>query len=97
VRFIRTGQRAGERLLWSRDDRLVTRLAQHLPRARIVELADSGWCVTAEAAVLTDEAVARLAPDRPLGSWMWTRRSRSAVRYVSAWDRRSRSPDSRPG
>ena len=62
----------------------MTRLAQHLPRARIVELADSGWCVTAEAAVLTDEAVARLAPDSAFGLVDVDPSQPSAVRYVSA-------------
>jgi EAL domain-containing protein (putative c-di-GMP-specific phosphodiesterase class I) len=43
-----------ERLLWSRDSRLVSRIAQELPQARIIELADSGWCIIGRAAELTE-------------------------------------------
>jgi EAL domain-containing protein (putative c-di-GMP-specific phosphodiesterase class I) len=43
-----------ERLLWSRDSRLVSRIAQELPQARIIALADSGWCVIGRAAELTE-------------------------------------------
>jgi EAL domain-containing protein (putative c-di-GMP-specific phosphodiesterase class I) len=84
VRFLRVGRGAVERLLWSRDSRLVTRLAQHLPRARIVELADSGWCVTASAALLTDELATRLGPDSPFGLADVDDRQPPAVRYVLA-------------
>jgi EAL domain-containing protein (putative c-di-GMP-specific phosphodiesterase class I) len=84
VRFFRAGRGAAERLLWSRDSRLVTRLAQHLPGARIVELADSGWCVTAEASALTDEIVARLAHDTSLGLVDVDPSLPPAARYVSA-------------
>jgi len=87
VRFVRPGRGTPERLLWSRDSLLVTRLAQHLPRARIVELADSGWCVTASAADLSDELAASLAPASSFGLAEVDPAEPAAVRYVSALGR----------
>jgi EAL domain-containing protein (putative c-di-GMP-specific phosphodiesterase class I) len=67
VRFVRNRQGEIERILWSRDSRLVTRIAQNLPSARIVELAESGWCVMATAEELTEVLVAKLAQSAPYG------------------------------
>jgi EAL domain-containing protein (putative c-di-GMP-specific phosphodiesterase class I) len=61
VRFSLARQGAVERLLWSRDNRLISRIARSLPRARIIELADSGWCVLAGASELTESVVLPLA------------------------------------
>ena len=61
MRFVRTRLEEVERILWSRDNRLVSRIAQNLPSARIVELAESGWCVMAPTSELTDGLVAELA------------------------------------
>jgi len=61
VRFSRARVGAVERILWSRDSRLITALSQSVPHARIVELADSGWCVIAAAAELTEAVVLPLA------------------------------------
>jgi EAL domain-containing protein (putative c-di-GMP-specific phosphodiesterase class I) len=67
VRFTRTRQGAVERLLWTRDSRLVAKLTQHLPQARVIELADSGWCVIARADDLIEDTVARMAKEAPYG------------------------------
>ena len=56
-----------ERLLWSRDSRLVSRMAHSVPGARVIELADSGWCVMGSAEELSDAVVARIAGDSPYG------------------------------
>jgi EAL domain-containing protein (putative c-di-GMP-specific phosphodiesterase class I) len=56
-----------ERLLWSRDSRLVSRIAQELPQARIIELADSGWCVIGRAAELTETFLGSLNQPSPFG------------------------------
>ncbi len=56
-----------ERLLWSRDSRLVSRMAQNFPSARVIELADAGWCVMGSAEELSDADVARVAGDSPYG------------------------------
>jgi EAL domain-containing protein (putative c-di-GMP-specific phosphodiesterase class I) len=56
-----------ERLLWSRDGRLVSQLARFLPHARVIELADSGWCVIATAAELTEELADRLGQNTGWG------------------------------
>ena len=61
MRFVRARQGAVERILWSRDSRLVSRIAQNLPSARIVEMAESGWCAIASADELTEGLVVRLA------------------------------------
>jgi EAL domain-containing protein (putative c-di-GMP-specific phosphodiesterase class I) len=67
VRFVHARQGAVERLLWSRDSRLVSRIAQKLPCARIIELADSGWCVLADAGELTEVVVLQLAQTSAYG------------------------------
>jgi EAL domain-containing protein (putative c-di-GMP-specific phosphodiesterase class I) len=56
-----------ERLLWSRDSRLVSRMAHSVPGARVIELADSGWCVMGSAEELSDAVVARIAGESPYG------------------------------
>jgi EAL domain-containing protein (putative c-di-GMP-specific phosphodiesterase class I) len=61
VRFGRARLGAVEHLLWSRDSRLVSRISQLLPNARIIELANSGWCVLGDAIELTQEVVLPLA------------------------------------
>jgi len=61
VRFGRTRLGAVERLLWSRDSRLVARTAHKLPQARIIELADSGWCVLAQSNELTEALMVEIA------------------------------------
>ena len=61
MRFSRARLGAVERILWTRDSRLVSRLSQSLPHARIIELADSGWCVLAAATELTEAVVLTLA------------------------------------
>ena len=67
MRFGRNRQRAVERLLWTRDSRLVTQLTMHIPEARVLEIADSGWCVIAAARDLTEELASNLAKDIPHG------------------------------
>jgi EAL domain-containing protein (putative c-di-GMP-specific phosphodiesterase class I) len=42
-------------------------MAQNVPAARIIELADSGWCVLGSAGDLSDSVVARIAGDSPYG------------------------------
>jgi EAL domain-containing protein (putative c-di-GMP-specific phosphodiesterase class I) len=67
VRFGRARLGAVERLLWSRDSRLVSRIAQNLPQARIIELADSGWCVLGDADDLSEALVLPLAQTAAYG------------------------------
>jgi EAL domain-containing protein (putative c-di-GMP-specific phosphodiesterase class I) len=67
VRFVKARQWAVERLLWTRDGRLVAKLTGSLPHARVIELADSGWCLIGQASELTEDAVARLAKGAPYG------------------------------
>ncbi len=67
MRFVRTRQGVVERLLWTRDSRVVAQLNKHLPAAEVIELADSGWCVIAAAQDLTQELVARLSKDAACG------------------------------
>jgi EAL domain-containing protein (putative c-di-GMP-specific phosphodiesterase class I) len=67
VRFVRIRQGAAERLLWTRDSRVANRISQHLPTARILELADSGWCLIAPASELTAEFVAGISKDATFG------------------------------
>jgi EAL domain-containing protein (putative c-di-GMP-specific phosphodiesterase class I) len=45
----------------------VSRIAQNLPGARIIELADSGWCVVASSDEMSDTLVARLAQNSAYG------------------------------
>ncbi len=67
MRFVRTRQGAVERLLWTRDSRLVSLLTQVTPAARVIELAGSGWCLIATAQDLTEDVVAPLAKDAAWG------------------------------
>ena len=67
MRFGRARLGAVEHLLWSRDSRLISRIAQNLPNARIVELADSGWCVFADAGELTEAVLTPLAQTSAYG------------------------------
>jgi EAL domain-containing protein (putative c-di-GMP-specific phosphodiesterase class I) len=55
---------ADERLLWSRDIRFVHKLALRVPSARQLEL-DSGSCLIARAADLTDAVTAEVAGASP--------------------------------
>jgi EAL domain-containing protein (putative c-di-GMP-specific phosphodiesterase class I) len=45
----------------------VSQLKQHLPKARVIELAYSGWCVIAPADDLTEDLASRLAKDTACG------------------------------
>ena len=67
MRFVRTRQGAVERLLWTRDSKLVGQLTEHLSDARKIELADSGWCVIAAAQHLTDDLAGGLAHEASYG------------------------------
>jgi EAL domain-containing protein (putative c-di-GMP-specific phosphodiesterase class I) len=67
VRFVRTRREAVERLLWTRESRVVSRVTQHLPESRVIELANSGWCVIAPANELTDDLVRRISGDAACG------------------------------
>jgi EAL domain-containing protein (putative c-di-GMP-specific phosphodiesterase class I) len=84
VRFIRGRQGAVERVLWSRDSRLISRIAQNLPEIRIIELADSGWCVIAPSTDLTEGLVTRLAQSAPYGMADVDHEQPSSERYVVA-------------
>ncbi len=84
MRFGRARQGAVERILWSRDSRLVTRIAQNLPQARIMELADSGWCVLADASDLTEAFMLPLAHTAAYGLADVDPSQPVAERYVMA-------------
>jgi EAL domain-containing protein (putative c-di-GMP-specific phosphodiesterase class I) len=84
VRFGRARQGAVERVLWSRDSRLVSRVAHNLPQARIIELADSGWCVLARAEELSEAFVLRLAQTSAYGIADVDPALPAAERYVVA-------------
>ena len=84
MRFVHVRQGAGERLLWSRDSRLVSRIAQRLPQVRIMELADSGWCVLGEAHELTEQVVFQLAQSSAYGLAEVDASLPAAERYVVA-------------
>lgn len=84
MRFGRARQGAVERLLWSRDSRLISRIAQRLPHARIIELADSGWCVLADAQDLTETVVIGLAQTSSYGLAEIDPSLPVAERYVAA-------------
>jgi EAL domain-containing protein (putative c-di-GMP-specific phosphodiesterase class I) len=75
---------AQERLLWTRDGRLVGQLAQHLPHARVIELADSGWCFIAGATELTEDLVQRLSGEAAWGLAEVDPAQPVAERYVIA-------------
>jgi EAL domain-containing protein (putative c-di-GMP-specific phosphodiesterase class I) len=61
MRFSHARQGAVERLLWSRDSRFISRVAQSLPQARVIAVADSGWCVLDGVSELTESRVRPLA------------------------------------
>ena len=84
MRFGRARQGAVERILWSRDSRLISRIAQNLPRARILELGDSGWCVLANVAELTEAVVLPLAQTSAYGLADVDPALPSSERYVVA-------------
>jgi EAL domain-containing protein (putative c-di-GMP-specific phosphodiesterase class I) len=87
VRFGHARHAAVERLLWSRDSRLVSRIAQSVPHARIIPMADSGWCVIASAVDLSEALVARLSQTTVHGMSDVDPSLPSAERYVSALGR----------
>jgi EAL domain-containing protein (putative c-di-GMP-specific phosphodiesterase class I) len=62
MRFFTPPRRPEESLLWSRDIRFVNRLAQLMPGGRLLEL-DSGTCLIAPAAELTEARAAEIARD----------------------------------
>jgi EAL domain-containing protein (putative c-di-GMP-specific phosphodiesterase class I) len=80
-------QGAAERILWSRDSRLISRIAQKLPRVRIIELADSGWCVIASSDELQESLIARLAQSAAFGVADVDQMQPSSERYVVALGR----------
>ena len=82
--FGRARQGAVERLLWSCDSRLVTRIEQTLAHARIIELADSGWCVLGDASELTEAFIKPLAQASPYGLTDVDPSLPAAERYVLA-------------
>ena len=67
MRFVRARPVAVERLLWTRDSRLMSQMTKSLPDARVIELAGSGWCVIDNAAALTEELVNRFAEGTTCG------------------------------
>ena len=67
MRFVRTRRGAVERLLWTRESRVVSRVTQHLPASRVIELANSGWCVIGPASDLTEDLVGRISGDAACG------------------------------
>jgi len=64
---VRIRQGAAERLLWTRDIRVVNRVTQRLSTAQVLELAESGWCVIAAAGELTDQFVGGISKDATFG------------------------------
>ncbi|MGZ6268609.1 MAG: EAL domain-containing protein, partial [Candidatus Limnocylindrales bacterium] len=45
----------------------MSRVTQHLPTARVIELANSGWCVIAPASDLTEDLVSRISGEAACG------------------------------
>lgn len=84
MRFGRTRQGAVERLLWSRDSRLVARIAHNLPQARVIELADSGWCVLALSNELTESLMTAIAQAAQYGLADVDATLPTSERYVAA-------------
>ncbi|HEY6057749.1 MAG TPA: hypothetical protein VIV06_06940, partial [Candidatus Limnocylindrales bacterium] len=85
MRFFKQA-RAEERLLWSRDNRFVTRLQTAVPAGRVLEL-ESGVCLIADATVLTDSlaaAVAKQAGDPDYGLVSVDSRQPEPDRYIVA-------------
>jgi EAL domain-containing protein (putative c-di-GMP-specific phosphodiesterase class I) len=87
VRFVRIRQGAAERLLWTRDSRVASRVSQRLPAARVLELADSGWCLIAPARELTEEFVASISKDATFGLADVDPDLEPSERYVAALGR----------
>jgi EAL domain-containing protein (putative c-di-GMP-specific phosphodiesterase class I) len=87
VRFGHARHAAVERLLWSRDSRLVSRIAQSVPHARVIPMADSGWCVVAAAGDLPEGLVARLSQTAVYGVSDVDSSLPAAERYVAALGR----------
>ncbi len=87
MQLLRARRDVPERVLWSRDSRLISRIAQNLPGARIIELADSGWCVVATPAELCDALVDRLAQSASYGMADVDPEAPSSERYVVALGR----------
>ena len=73
-----------ERLLWSRDRRFVSRLAQNLPSAQITELADSGWSVIDSVENLSDNLISRLGQETSYGVADIDPGQPASVRYILA-------------
>ena len=90
MRLFRIRQGAVERLLWTRDSRLASTLNQQLLQARVIELADSGWCVIAPAQDLTQDLATRLAPDVACGLADVDPAEPPTERYLVALGQRSR-------
>jgi EAL domain-containing protein (putative c-di-GMP-specific phosphodiesterase class I) len=65
----------------------VSRIAQNVPHARIIPMADSGWCVIASSADLTEMLVARLSQSAVHGMCDIDSSLPTAERYVSALGR----------
>ena len=84
MRFSRARLGAVERILWSRDNRLISLIAASLPHARVIELAESGWCIVAGAADLTEAVVLPLAHTSAYGLADVDPALPAAERYVSA-------------
>ena len=87
MRFGRARLGAVERVLWSRDSRIVSRIAHDLPQARILELADSGWCVLARAEDLSEATIHRLAQASAYGTADVDPSLPASERYVVALGR----------
>jgi EAL domain-containing protein (putative c-di-GMP-specific phosphodiesterase class I) len=62
----------------------VSQLTEHLPGARVIEMADSGWCVIAAARDLTEELAASLAKGIPCGLVDVEQAGRQDERYLVA-------------
>src|SRR5271157_1100970 len=84
MRFSRARQGAVERLLWSRDSRLISRVTQSLPQARVIAVADSGWCVLADVSELTEARIRPLAQASAYGLADVDPSLPAAERYVVA-------------
>ena len=84
MRFGRARPAEAEGLLWSRDSRIVSRIAQEVPHARIIELADSGWCVIGRANDLTEALSRSVAQASPYGLAEVDQSLPAAERYIVA-------------
>ncbi|MGD0862451.1 MAG: EAL domain-containing protein [Candidatus Limnocylindrales bacterium] len=84
MRLFRQSHQAVERLLWTRDGRLKEELKQHLTKPKVIELADSGWCVIAAARELTENLASRLARNAAYGLFDVDPAQPPSERYVVA-------------